>query len=131
MDKFRFFELAVFNYVIGNNDMHLKNFSMWMPFENWELSPAYDLLNVKLITPKDPDDLGLNLGGKKSNFNKAYFDRFGLGLDLNNKQVRSVYKRLQHWLPTATRIIKQSFLEKDKQSKYIQLISERTQLFKS
>ena len=29
LDKMRFFELAVFNYVIGNNDMHLKNFSMW------------------------------------------------------------------------------------------------------
>ena len=28
LDKYRFFELAVFNYIIGNNDMHLKNFSM-------------------------------------------------------------------------------------------------------
>ncbi len=28
MDKLRFFELALFNFIIGNNDMHLKNFSM-------------------------------------------------------------------------------------------------------
>ncbi|HMU04480.1 MAG TPA: HipA domain-containing protein, partial [Saprospiraceae bacterium] len=30
LDKLRFFELSVFNYIICNNDMHLKNFSMWL-----------------------------------------------------------------------------------------------------
>ncbi|MGK0316718.1 MAG: serine/threonine-protein kinase HipA [Saprospiraceae bacterium] len=28
LDKLRFFELTVFNYIIGNNDMHQKNFLM-------------------------------------------------------------------------------------------------------
>ena len=57
--------------------MHLKNFSMWLSDMGWMLSPAYDLLNVKLILPNDDDDTALLLGGKKKNFDKGYFDRFG------------------------------------------------------
>ena len=42
LDKLRFFESAVFNYVIGNNDMHLKNYSMLLSEFGWVLSPFYD-----------------------------------------------------------------------------------------
>jgi serine/threonine-protein kinase HipA len=30
LDKFRFLELTIFNYIVGNNDMHLKNYSMFL-----------------------------------------------------------------------------------------------------
>ena len=70
LDKLRFFEITLFNFIIGNNDMHLKNFSMWLSDIGWVLSPAYDLLNVKIILPKDDEDLALLLGGKKKKFNK-------------------------------------------------------------
>ena len=73
MDKLHFFELSLFNFLTGNNDMHLKNFSMWLSDIGWVLSPAYDLLNVKIILPKDQDDTALLLGGKKNNFNKGIF----------------------------------------------------------
>ncbi|MDD2635132.1 MAG: HipA domain-containing protein [Bacteroidales bacterium] len=86
LDKLRFFESTVFNYIIGNNDMHLKNYSMWLSDIGWVLSPFYDLLNVKLILPQDKEDLALLLGGKKKNFNKEYFDRLGTVLKLNDKQ---------------------------------------------
>ncbi|MCB0535849.1 MAG: HipA domain-containing protein, partial [Saprospiraceae bacterium] len=48
-DKLRFFESTVFNFIIGNNDMHLKNYSMFLSEMGWVLSPSYDLLNVKMI----------------------------------------------------------------------------------
>jgi serine/threonine-protein kinase HipA len=131
LDKLRFFELTVFNYVIGNNDMHLKNFSMWLSNKSWVLSPAYDLLNVKLVLPRDKEDMALLLGGKKENFNKSYFDRFGLVLKLNEKQINGVYKRLGKWLPNATQMIEMSFLTDDYQSAYIELITHRVKLFTS
>lgn len=129
MDKLRFFELTVFNYVIGNNDMHLKNFSMFNSRMGWVLSPAYDLMNVKLVLPNDPDDMGLLFGGKKGNFNKSYFDRFGLVLKLNDKQVNAVYKRLTRWLPEAIQLIKMSFLSEDHQMAYEELITQRVRMF--
>lgn len=65
LDKILFFELAVFNFLIGNNDMHLKNFSMIESTSGWILAPAYDLLNVAIILQDDTDELALTLQGKK------------------------------------------------------------------
>ncbi|THF49210.1 HipA domain-containing protein [Flavobacterium supellecticarium] len=131
LDKVRFFELALFNFIIGNNDMHLKNFSMFLSDIGWVLSPAYDLLNVKMILPKDEEDTALFLGGKKSNFSKVYFERFGVILGLNEKQIRSVYKRLEKWLPQAVRLIEISFLNEEKKATYSNLITTRTGLLLS
>ena len=129
LDKMRFFELAVFNYVIGNNDMHLKNFSMWQTDQGWALSPAYDLLNVKVILPKDKEDIALLLRGKKMNFNKGYFDRLGVVLKLNEKQVNGVYKRLQKWLPKANQLIETSFLSNDLKTEYKERVNLEAQKF--
>jgi len=129
MDKLRFFELAVFNFIIGNNDMHLKNFSMILSEYGWTLSPAYDLINVKIILPKDQEDTALKLGGKKKNFNRGYFDRLGKVLELNDKQIGSVYQKSQTWLPDAVHLIEQSFLEKAAKKGYIDLIEKRVLTF--
>jgi serine/threonine-protein kinase HipA len=129
LDKLRFFESTVFNYIIGNNDMHLKNYSMFLSQIGWVLSPFYDLLNVKMILPKDKEDMALLLGGKKENFNKGYFDQLGAVLKLNDKQINAVYKRLQKWLPDALQLIDLSFLEADRQKAYKELITERVKFF--
>ncbi len=129
LDKLRFFELAVFNYVIGNNDMHLKNFSMLLSEMGWTLAPAYDLLNVKIILPSDKEDTALLFGGKKMNFNKGYFDRFAGVLHLNDKQVMAVYKRLIKWLPEAVQLIDISFLSEEHRTSYKALITQRVMQF--
>lgn len=125
LDKLRFFELTVFNYIIGNNDMHLKNFSMWLSDQLWTLSPAYDLLNVKIILPKDKEDMALMLGGKKMNFSKGYFNQFGEVLKLNKKQINSVFKKLDKWLPKAIQLIDISFLNDHNKIQYKNLITQR------
>lgn len=130
LDKLKFFEAAVFNYVIGNNDMHLKNFSMFKSDLGWVLSPFYDLLNVKLLLPTDPEDSALLLGGKKLNFTKVYFDRFAKGLGLNPKQTSSVYKRLSPWLIQANQLIDHSFLNTETQINYKTMIEQRSLIFK-
>lgn len=129
LDKLRFFESTVFNYVIGNNDMHLKNYSMFLSDSGWVLSPFYDLLNVKMILPEDREDTALLLGGKKMNFSKKTFDDFGAVLKLNAKQINAVYGRLQRWLPEANRLIDQSFLHPEKQIAYKEMIMERVYVF--
>lgn len=128
LDKLRFFEMTVFNFIIGNNDMHLKNFSMWLTNQQWTLSPAYDILNVKIILPKDEEDTALLLGGKKMNFTKVYFDRFGEDLKLNDKQINAVYKRLIKWLPEAIYLIDISFLNEDLQIAYKKMITQRVKI---
>lgn len=129
LDKLRFFESAVFNYIIGNNDMHLKNHSMILSDIGWVLSPFYDLLNVKMILPKDKEDMALLLGGKKENFNKGHFNHLGEVLKLNEKQINAVFKRPVKWLPEAIQLIDDSFLSNERKSKYKKFIEKRTKLF--
>ena len=123
LDKVRFYELALFNFVIVNNDMHLKNFSMILSDNGWVLSPAYDLLNVKIILPSDKDETALLLGGKKKNHSRAYFESFGKHLELNNKQIQSVFKRIERWVPKAQQLINKSFLPEYLKLEYIEVIS--------
>ena len=108
--------------------MHLKNYSLFLSEMGWVLSPFYDLLNVKMILPKDKEDTALLLGGKKENFNKVYFDRLGAVLKLNDKQINAVYKRLKKWLPEATQLIDVSFLNEDHKNSYKKLITQRVKL---
>lgn len=130
LDKLRFFELAVFNFIIGNNDMHLKNFSMFKDdVLGWVLSSAYDLLNVKIILPQDKDDTALLLGGKKRNFTIGYFNRFAEVLGLNEKQIQTIYKRLKQWKPKALELIMNSFLNESNKLAYTALLEERIKLF--
>ena len=64
LDKVLYIELSVFSFLTGNNDMHLKNFSMIESPSGWVLAPAYDLLNVAIVLPKDSEELALTLDGK-------------------------------------------------------------------
>lgn len=125
LDKFRFLELTIFNYIIGNNDMHLKNYSMFLSKNGWVLSPSYDLLNVKIILPKDKEDVALMLGGKKENFNKIYFDQLGHVLKLNSKQLSSIYLRLQKWIPEALQLIDNSFLDLKRKVEFKKIVETR------
>ena len=84
---------------------------------------------MKIILPKDKEDTALLLGGKKENFNKGYFDRFGIDLKLNTKQINAVYKKMGRWLPEAHHLIESSFLNPERKSAYQELIDKRSQLF--
>lgn len=46
LDLVNFMQVLLFSFITGNNDMHLKNFSLYRPKKLYQLTPAYDLLNV-------------------------------------------------------------------------------------
>ena len=50
----KLFKLILFNYIIGNGDAHLKNFSLIETLNgDFILSPAYDLLNTNIHLPNE------------------------------------------------------------------------------
>ncbi|HYW15395.1 MAG TPA: HipA domain-containing protein [Allosphingosinicella sp.] len=53
LDLVRFYNLLLFNIVVGNADAHLKNFSLLERPEGLRLSPAYDLLNTAVYDQYD------------------------------------------------------------------------------
>jgi serine/threonine-protein kinase HipA len=125
LNKLNFFELAIFSFITGNNDMHLKNFSMIHIADTWTLAPAYDLLNVAIVNPEDTEELALTLEGKKKKLKWEHFERLGRNLELNDKQINGVIKRFQKNKPKALKWIDNSFLSSDYKQKYKTLLEER------
>jgi serine/threonine-protein kinase HipA len=125
LDKLFLFELTLFSFLTGNNDMHLKNFSMILTNGTWKLAPAYDLLNVAIILPEDTEELALTLGGKKKKLSKTYFDAYGQSLGLNKKQIEGVYKRFINTKIVALKWIEESFLSEEMKGEYMEVMEER------
>ena len=125
LDKLFFFELAVFCFLTGNNDMHLKNFSMIETPSGWGLAPSYDLLNVSIILPADTEELALTLGGRKKKLKHENFVQFGKDLNLTDKQINSVFKRMIKNKPLALSWIDKSFLTSNMKEAYKELLERR------
>lgn len=125
LDKIFYFELALFSFLIGNNDMHLKNFSMIQSPSGWVLSPAYDLLNASIVNPGDKEELALTLLGRKKKLKREHFEEFGEGLGLTDRQIQGVFKRFVKSYPKAKEWIDRSFLSNEMKMAYKDLIDLR------
>jgi serine/threonine-protein kinase HipA len=125
LDKLYFFDIGLFCFLTGNNDMHLKNFSMINTAEQWALSPAYDLLNATIINPDDSEELALTLEGNKKKLKREHFEHLGKGLDLTSRQIEGTFKRFFGNKVKAIEWINNSFLSKDYQERYVDLLNER------
>ena len=125
LDKILYFELTLFNFLVGNNDMHLKNFSMIKNTSGWLLAPAYDLLNVAIILPKDKEEVALTLGGKKKKLKNGDFVKLGKGLELTDKQIESAFKRMLKNKTNAIEWIHKSFLSDKMKMAYKEILESR------
>ena len=125
LDKIFFFELTLFSFLTGNNDMHLKNFSMIESPSGWVLAPAYDLLNVSILNPDDDEELALTLAGKRKKLKREHFVQFGKELGLTNKQIEGAFKRIDRNTPDAMEWINQSFLSEGMKDAYKQVFEKR------
>ncbi len=125
LDMVFYFELTLFSFLTGNNDMHLKNFSMIKSTSGWLLAPAYDLLNVAIVNPDDKEEMALTLEGKKSNLHRVHFENLGNQLGLTNKQISGVFNRFHKKKKDSLKWIANSFLSDVMKEKYIALLNNR------
>jgi serine/threonine-protein kinase HipA len=125
LDKIFFFELSIFCFLTGNNDMHLKNFSMIKSSTGWVLAPAYDLLNVSIILPEDTDEIALTLEGKRKKLKKEHFLNLGKGLDLTDRQIDIAFNRMIKNKSKAVELIDKSFLSDKMKIAYKEILESR------
>lgn len=125
MDQLRFFEVILFCFLTGNNDMHLKNFSMILTEGKWDLSPAYDLLNVTLANPADTEEMALTIEGKKRGITRKTMNLLAKNLYLNAKQISSVYERFKARRSDAETLLNHSFLSEECKHNYLAIMSAR------
>lgn len=128
LDIVTFFEVALFSFLTGNTDMHLKNFSIIDRRDGMTaFAPAYDLLSTRLVlsAKQDPAEMALTINAKKRKISLDDFYAFGKNIGLIQKQMDNILKKFQKNLSSVTGFIDKSFLSEEKKIAYKSLIQQR------
>lgn len=118
LDVVNFWEVVVFSWLTGNADMHLKNFSLYRPADNYILTPAYDLLSTALAMPEDDEELALTLNGKKKRIRRNDFEKAMLENGMKDNAIAKLFDRFSKSVPKWHGLINESFLPKALQKAY-------------
>jgi serine/threonine-protein kinase HipA len=131
IEKADFFKRILFCYVTGNEDMHLKNFSLITKNGKTTLAPIYDFLNSTIAIKNPAAEIALTLKGKKSNLKAVDFvDFFGKErLQLNEKTIANILEQMKKATPKWKELLEISFLTDGMKEKYLELLETRLQIF--
>ncbi|MBF2707107.1 HipA domain-containing protein [Flavobacterium soyangense] len=129
--KADFFKRVLFCFITGNEDMHLKNFSVITKAGKTILAPVYDFLNSSISIKNPQEELALSLKGKKSNFKATelidYYAKERLGL--NDKTIDVILSDMNKSVSKWTELVEISFLSDGMKEKYLKLMEDRIKRF--
>ena len=127
IERAKLWEWTLFSFLAGNEDLHLKNFSLVTRNEKVELSPAYDFLNTTVALKNAKEELALPLNGKKSHLTRRdlvdYFARERLGI--KDAVLNDVFSRFTKALPVWRKLLDRSFLSDKAKQRYTSVLAER------
>jgi len=120
LDAVRFLELNLMAWLMGNADLHLKNFSLYCPQPGlWQLTPAYDLVSTALVLPDDKEETALTLNGKKAQLRLGDWMAFSARLKVGDKVLHNMIGRhLRAW-PLVESLCRASFLPAEQQDSFL------------
>lgn len=129
----KFFRIVVFNYLILNDDAHLKNFSLINRGDGeYHLAPAYDLVNTSLHL-YEPRIFALDKGlfregmlfSDTRTVNRGDFEEFGRRIGLAPRLVKRELDAFASVQPLVKNLINRSFLSEKLKRYYWQSFSYR------
>ena len=126
LDKINYWQQVVFSWIIGNADMHLKNFSLYSPRTgHYVLSPTYDQVSTKIVMPEDTEEMALSLNGFKKkllvyDFREAMYST-GIPEVVTKRILSDFSKFRDKWFTC----IDASFISDDQKQSYKALIDSR------
>ncbi|MCJ7600237.1 MAG: HipA domain-containing protein [Desulfobulbaceae bacterium] len=127
VEKVKLLRLTLFSFLVGNEDMHLKNFSIIRNNDVISLTPAYDLLNTTIVLPRAEEELALPLNGKKNKLKREdfldYFAKKRLGLtERVIDKILTVFAKVRmEW----EGMVWMSFLSDEMKERYLKILDER------
>lgn len=110
----QFIQLMIFNYLIGNNDAHGKNFSI-LHYDNGEIkfAPAYDIL-CSQVYPELSNKMAMKIGGHYNHDEilLRHFEKFANENNISFTQLKKVIKNQCEILPDIVDNVINSFENK-------------------
>ena len=128
LDITELFIRVVFSFIVGNSDMHLKNFSLIETDENsgsYILSDAYDMLPVNSVNPADTEQTALTLNGKKRNLHRNDFLKFADACQIDRAVAGKIIDILKRYESEFIRETEKSYLNDELKESLIALMKER------
>lgn len=128
-DKVELLYRILFCFITGNNDMHLKNFSLFSKdCKSYLLSPAYDLLNVSLINPNDQEEMALTLHGKKKNLRHKDFMELAIKYGVPEKVYANIVRNLLKYEARMKEAIDHSLISEELNEAFKKQLNQRLHL---
>ena len=134
LDKTELYLRLVFSFIVGNSDMHLKNFSLIETGEGsgeYLLSPAYDLLPVNVIMPEDEEQFALAMNGKKINIRRKDFlifaDECGISRSSAEKMIAMLVSMKEKFINMCSISLLPEYLKE----RFVTLMEERIRVLES
>jgi len=134
------FRRILFDYLFGNGDAHLKNFSVYeCSLGDYVMTPAYDLLNTFLHYPGDLTFLALSLFKsddmtaefeKLGFYSAPDFIRLGRAYGLSEDAVLKEILRFRAKVADVENLTRRSFLIPDAQTEYLRIFHDRLNAFR-
>lgn len=127
IDHIKLFKRLLFNFVIGNEDMHLKNYSLINEGGTYQLSPAYDFLNTTIAIGRPEEESALSLNGRKNKLRRQDFvDYLALErLGLSEKVTSNILLELESLKSDFADYIQRSYLSETMKEAYITIVENR------
>lgn len=133
LELLKFFKLVLFNYLVGNGDAHLKNFSVIQRrSKEYGLSPAYDLLSSSIHLPNESRtalELFEEYESESFEANGFYayddFMVFSTRLGLNRKMSEHIVKDFLSKKEETLSLLGESFLSVEGKERYEALFLDR------
>lgn len=127
VEKVKLMRLTLFSFLVGNEDLHLKNFSIIRRGDVIALTPAYDLLNTTIILARPEEELALPLHARKNKIRRAdLLDYFaGQRLGLAGRVIEKMLADFARVRPKFEELVGISFLSAAMKKKYLQVLDER------
>ncbi len=124
LELINFYERVVFNFLIGNGDMHLKNWALVEKRNEIKLAPCYDFVSSRLFIPRE-DESALTINGKKNKLTRLDFNQLAQNLELEEKSMENVFEKLKEVKPTIISMIQDSELGATRKNDWIKLVEVR------
>lgn len=131
LDMTELFMRLVFSFVVGNSDMHLKNFSLIETHEAsgvYTLSPAYDLLPVNVMMPEDAEEFALAMNGKKTHICRKDFFVFAKECEIAKTSAEKMIAKIVSLKSKYLELCENSLLSQPLKERFSELLEKRCKI---
>lgn len=128
LDMTELYLRLLFSFVVGNSDMHLKNFSLIETSEasgEYILSAAYDMLSTNVVIPDDKEQMALTINGKKQNIRRKDFINYAEAIDIDGKVAEKIIKKIVNLKDKYITMCRESYIPNSMKTSLEKLIEER------